>query len=130
MFLYLSKLYQHHSQPSKDKVVLHNFCIKSNSDIIFKFYLTYFFFSNDEIFYLFRLSYMWLGVLGLIVCLTVGIIISLVASKILKIHPADLADHLDPNLFVPPVAKYLTNKRHQRLRLCSLGNKGSAKARE
>lgn len=71
---------------------------------------------DNEIFYLHRLSYMWLGVLGLIVCLGVGIIVSLVASYILRIHPADLSDHLDPNLFVPPVANHL-KKRQQRLHI-------------
>lgn len=71
---------------------------------------------------------MWLGVLGLIVCLVVGIIMSLVASHILRVHPVDLADHLDPNLFVPPVANHL-KKRRQRLNLCSFESSRSAKVR-
>ncbi|XP_034242040.1 putative sodium-dependent multivitamin transporter [Thrips palmi] len=80
--------------------------------------------ANDEIFYLHRLSYMWLGVLGLIVCLVVGIIVSLVASHILRIHPVDLADHLDPNLFVPPVANHL-KKRRQHLHTSPQRNENS-----
>ncbi|XP_034242343.1 putative sodium-dependent multivitamin transporter [Thrips palmi] len=82
--------------------------------------------NNDEIFYLFRLSYMWLGVLGLLMCVIVGIVVSLVASHLLRIHPADLSDHLDPNLFVPPVANHL-KKRRQRIRLCALRNEESPK---
>lgn len=68
---------------------------------------------------------MWLGVLGLLVCIAVGIVVSLVASHILKIHPVDLADHLDPNLFVPPVANHL-KKRQQSLQSSFLRN-GSSK---
>lgn len=66
--------------------------------------------SNDDIFYLYRLSYMWLGVLGLIVCIFVGLAISFLASHVLNIHPRNV-NHLDPNLFVPPVAKCLLKKQ-------------------
>lgn len=54
---------------------------------------------------------MWLGVLGLIVCLLVGTCTSLLASHLFSVHSADESDHMDPNLFVPPVAKYLRKKQ-------------------
>lgn len=54
---------------------------------------------------------MWLGVLGLIVCLLVGTGTSLLASHLFSVHPTNECDHLDPDLFVPPVAKYLRKKQ-------------------
>ncbi|KAJ1522518.1 hypothetical protein ONE63_001706 [Megalurothrips usitatus] len=81
--------------------------------------------SDDDIFYLFRLSYMWLGVLGLIVCLVVGVLVSLFASYVLHIHPTS-ADDLDSNLFVPPVAKFLKKRQH-RARLQNLGDENGKK---
>ncbi|KAE8743130.1 hypothetical protein FOCC_FOCC011294 [Frankliniella occidentalis] len=82
--------------------------------------------SDSDIFYLYRLSYMWLGVLGLIVCLVVGIFGSLLASHVLNMHPVNLSNELDPNLFVPPVANSL-KKKQQIIHLKSLMDENSVK---
>lgn len=57
--------------------------------------------------YLYRISYQWYIVLGLVITLVVGIVISWLASAI------GYASEDDPNpdLFIPPVAKYLKKRR-------------------
>lgn len=64
--------------------------------------------SQDEYFYLYRLSYMWLSVIGFVSCVFIGLVLSwfrnITCKKCLKKR--------DPSLFVPPVAFYLKRQYH------------------
>nr|XP_022913671.1 putative sodium-dependent multivitamin transporter isoform X1 [Onthophagus taurus]XP_022913672.1 putative sodium-dependent multivitamin transporter isoform X1 [Onthophagus taurus]XP_022913673.1 putative sodium-dependent multivitamin transporter isoform X1 [Onthophagus taurus] len=63
--------------------------------------------NNNDYFWLYRVSYLYNGVFGLISTLFVGYTSSLLFKYIFKEDPEDL----DPNLFVPPLAKRLKRWR-------------------
>uniref|UniRef100_A0A1B6DHZ5 Sodium-dependent multivitamin transporter n=1 Tax=Clastoptera arizonana TaxID=38151 RepID=A0A1B6DHZ5_9HEMI len=58
--------------------------------------------------YLFRISYMYYIVLGFLLTMVIGIIISFLASACGRVQ-----DDCDPDLFIPPVAKYLRKHRNK-----------------
>ncbi|KAF2884191.1 hypothetical protein ILUMI_21973 [Ignelater luminosus] len=56
---------------------------------------------NSEYFWLYRLSYLYNGVFGLLSTFIVGYFVSFIISKISNKKPK----HMDPNLFIPPIAR-------------------------
>lgn len=70
--------------------------------------------ADEDYFYLYRLSYMWYCVLGFIVTLLVGFVVSQVLNRMNmrgyeseKIYLDEQRRYLNPDLFSPPVAKRL-----------------------
>ncbi|KAF5294065.1 hypothetical protein FQA39_LY13539 [Lamprigera yunnana] len=57
--------------------------------------------NDSEYFWLYRISYLYNGVLGLIFTVVIGYIVSFVTNKVNGTVP----ENLDPNLFIPCIAK-------------------------
>ncbi|XP_049944492.1 putative sodium-dependent multivitamin transporter [Schistocerca serialis cubense] len=76
---------------------------------------------SSEYFYLYRVSYLWVVVLGFLLTLVVGAVVSWVAGVTCKgdrsVPPPD------PDLFVPPVRRALLARRGHRV--SGSGNSGS-----
>ncbi|XP_039282301.1 putative sodium-dependent multivitamin transporter [Nilaparvata lugens] len=59
-------------------------------------------------FYLYRISYLWYVVIGFLLTILIGSIVSLIFKSRRKI------EDLNPDLFVPPVAKYIQRRKRNK----------------
>lgn len=73
--------------------------------------------ADEDYFYLYRLSYMWYCVLGFLVTLLVGFVVSQVLKRLNmqgqvneKIYLDEQQKYLNPDLFSPPIAKRLRQR--------------------
>ncbi|XP_075211398.1 putative sodium-dependent multivitamin transporter [Lycorma delicatula] len=62
---------------------------------------------NENYPYLYRISYLWYVVIGFLLTMIIGILISLLSHKFY----GKRCSRMDPNLFTPPVANYLRKRQ-------------------
>ncbi|KAK9712435.1 Sodium:solute symporter family [Popillia japonica] len=74
---------------------------------------------NTEYFWLYRVSYLYNGVFGLLTTLAFGTLTSLISRKLIDNSNAD-DDYIDPNLFVPPLAKKVRHHLENSMKLVTL----------
>ncbi|KRT80548.1 hypothetical protein AMK59_8463 [Oryctes borbonicus] len=72
---------------------------------------------SSEYFWLYRVSYLYYGVFGLLSTLIAGTVASFIFSKISNEAKEEI---LDPNLFIPPLAKKLRRRLGQSLAMATL----------
>lgn len=85
------------------------------------FCLKFLFCRFSEYFWLYRVSYLYNGVLGLLVTFIFGYLFSFVLEKCF----GETQDELDPNLFVPPLSKRLKNQKEKMVKLMNMNGNGS-----
>lgn len=56
---------------------------------------------SSEYFWLYKVSYLYNGVMGFLITMVIGYLVSYVARKV----TGEVVAPMDPNLFVPPLAK-------------------------
>ncbi|GJQ70613.1 hypothetical protein Trydic_g23006 [Trypoxylus dichotomus] len=71
---------------------------------------------QSEYFWLYRISYLYYGVLGLLSTLIVGGVVSFISNK----GRGSKEEIMDPNLFIPPLAKRLRRRLGQSLAMATL----------
>ncbi|RZF47386.1 hypothetical protein LSTR_LSTR009125 [Laodelphax striatellus] len=65
--------------------------------------------SHADVFYLYRISYLWYVVIGFLLTILIGTIVSLLFKSRRKV------EDLDPELFVPPIARYIQRRKRYKL---------------
>ncbi|KAI4465484.1 sodium-coupled monocarboxylate transporter [Holotrichia oblita] len=74
---------------------------------------------NTEYFWLYRVSYLYNGVFGLLSTLIFGTLASFISRKLIDNTNTE-DDCIDPNLFVPPLAKKIRNRLEKSMKLVTV----------